>query len=139
MLSQRVLRPIALFAAIELFIVGGIGAWLAVRLQFPYAYLTPLSLLVYGAAGFYGCRAGAAGWMGGGIVAFLDAVSWAAFRCRPPADGTPSVGRSEGGDRGVCGGAGGSVRLDRRTVVAARICSSQRRRCLTSAWSRRGV
>src|SRR5690349_24865320 len=79
MLSQRVLRPIALFAAIELFIVGGIGAWLAVRLQFPYAYLTPLSLLVYGAAGFYGCRAGAAGWMGGGLVAVLDGVCWVAL------------------------------------------------------------
>jgi|SRR5690348_13252971 len=123
MLSQRVLRPIALFAAIELFIVGGIGAWLAVRLQFPYAYLTPLSLLVYGAAGFYGCRAGAAGWMGGGIVAFLDAVSWAAFGGVGPQPTEPQASVAAKvvtvafavGLGAVCGWIGG--RLSRRGSV----------------------
>jgi len=70
---------IAFFAAVELLGVGGLGAWLALMLHFPYAALTPLALLVYTAAGFYGCRAGTSGWIAGGIVAFLDAGAWAVF------------------------------------------------------------
>jgi len=79
MLTKRSLVPIAIFAALELLVVGGLGAWLAVRLNFPYAYLTPVAFLIYGAAGFYGCRAGAAGWISGAIVAIIDAGTWATF------------------------------------------------------------
>jgi hypothetical protein len=78
-LPRRALGPIALFTALEVLVVGGLGAWLAVRLNFPYAWLTPLALVVYGAAGFYGCRAGAAGWLSGALVALFDAGTWAAF------------------------------------------------------------
>jgi len=79
MLTKRSLLPIAALTVVSLLVVGGFGAWLAVRFSFPYAYLTPVSALVYGAAGFYGCRAGAAGWISGAIVAFIDAGTWAAF------------------------------------------------------------
>jgi Na+/proline symporter len=77
--TPAAISPIALFAVVELVGVGGIGAWLAVKLHFPYTALTPVSFLVYGAAGFYACRAGAAGWIAGAIVGFLDAVTWATF------------------------------------------------------------
>jgi len=79
MLTKRSLVPIGLFTALELIAVGGLGAWLAVRLNFPYVYLTPVAFLIYGAAGFYGSRAGAAGWICGAIAATIDAGTWAAF------------------------------------------------------------
>jgi hypothetical protein len=69
----------AVFVAIELLIVGGLGALAAVRLGFPYAALTPVSLLVYGFAGYFAGRAGGSGAVAGGVVAFLDAAAWAAF------------------------------------------------------------
>jgi len=51
-MSSAVLKVIAIFAAIELLVVGGLGALAATRLGFPYAALTPISFLVYGLAGF---------------------------------------------------------------------------------------
>lgn len=70
---------ILVFSLIELVGVGGLGAWLAVQLHFPYAMLTPVAFLVYGAAGFHACHAGTDGWIAGAAVAILDAGSWAAF------------------------------------------------------------
>jgi len=79
MITRASLKPIALFAAIELVIVGGLGAWVAAKGAFPYVLLTPVALAVYGGAGFYARRAGAAGWLGGAIVGLLDAGAWATF------------------------------------------------------------
>ena len=72
-------KVVAIFAAVELFGVGGLGALAATRLGFPYAALTPVSSLVYGMAGYFAVRAGASGAIAGGVVAFLDAACWAAF------------------------------------------------------------
>ncbi len=47
-MSGVVLKTIAIFAAIELLVVGGLGALAAIRLGFPYVALTPISLAVYG-------------------------------------------------------------------------------------------
>jgi Na+/proline symporter len=76
---------------VELVGVGGLGAWLALKLHFPYTALTPFSLLVYGAAGFYACRAGAAGWIAGAIVGVLDAVTWATFGGIGPQPADPTA------------------------------------------------
>jgi hypothetical protein len=79
MLDAGVLKVIGIFAAIELFVIGGLGAVAAARLGFPYAALTPVSSLIYGFAGYFAVRAGGSGAMAGGVVAFLDSVTWAAF------------------------------------------------------------
>ena len=81
----------AIFAAIELLVVGGLGALAAVRLGFPYAALTPVSSLVYGFAGYFAARAGGSGAVAGGVVAFLDAASWAAFDGFGPQPVPPEV------------------------------------------------
>jgi len=79
MLGAGVLKVIAIFAAIELFVIGGLGALAAARLGFPYAALTPVSSLIYGFTGYFAVRAGGSGAMAGGVVAFVDSVAWAAF------------------------------------------------------------
>jgi hypothetical protein len=79
MLGVGVLKVIATFAAIELFLIGGLGALAAVRLGFPYAALSPVSSLIYGFAGYFAVRAGGSGAMAGVVVACLDSVTWAAF------------------------------------------------------------
>jgi len=91
MMTRASLRPIALFAAVELVIVGGLGAWLAAKVRFPYVLLTPVSLAVCGAAGFYARRTGAAGWLAGAFVALLDAAAWAAFGGVGPQPIDPSI------------------------------------------------
>jgi hypothetical protein len=75
MITRASLLPIAIFAAVELFVVGGLGAWLAVQLDFPYPLLTPISCLIYGATGFFVARTRTAGWLAGAIVALLDATA----------------------------------------------------------------
>ncbi|HZF04812.1 MAG TPA: hypothetical protein VE932_10840 [Patescibacteria group bacterium] len=91
MITRASLRPIALFAAVELVIVGGLGVWVAAKVGFPYVLLTPVSLAVCGAAGFYARRVGAAGWLAGAIVALLDAGAWAAFGGVGPQPIDPSI------------------------------------------------
>ena len=78
-ITRAGLTAILVFSLIELVGVGGLGAWLAVQVDFSYVLLTPVAFLVYGAAGFFACRAGTDGWIAGMIVAVLDAASWAAF------------------------------------------------------------
>ena len=78
-MSSAVLKVIAIFAAIELLVVGGLGALAATRLGFPYAALTPVSFLVYGLAGFFAAKASGSGVVAGGAVALLDSVAWASF------------------------------------------------------------
>jgi hypothetical protein len=63
----------AIFAAVELFFVGGLGALATVRLGIPYAALTPVSSPVDGLAGT-SQFAGGSGAIAGGVVAFLDAA-----------------------------------------------------------------
>src|SRR6059036_3460303 len=123
MITRASVALIALFASIELLVVGGLGAWLAAEIGFPYVALTPISLVVYGAAGFYACRAGAAGWPAGAIVSLLDASAWAAFGGVGPQPTDPSA--SLGAKLGtvvfvavlgaVCGLVGG--RLSRRQAA----------------------
>jgi len=78
-MSSAVAKVIAIFAAIELLVVGGLGALAAARLGFPYVVLTPVSFLVYGLAGFFAAKAGGSGVLSGGAVALLDSVAWATF------------------------------------------------------------
>ena len=78
-MSSALARVIGIFAAIELFVVGGLGALAARRFGFPYAALTPVSFLVYGLAGFFAAKAGGSGSVAGGAVALLDSVAWATF------------------------------------------------------------
>jgi hypothetical protein len=78
-MSAAVLKVIAIFAAIELLVVGGLGALAAARFAFPYIALTPISFLVYGLAGFFAARVGGSGALAGAAVAFLDSVAWASF------------------------------------------------------------
>jgi hypothetical protein len=78
-MSSAVLKVIAIFAAIELLVVGGLGALAAARLGFPYVALTPISFLVYGLAGFFAAKAGGSGLVAGAAVALLDSVAWATF------------------------------------------------------------
>jgi hypothetical protein len=124
-ITRASLRPIALFAAIELAIVGGLGAWLATSVGFSYVLLTPVSVAVYGAAGFYTRRVGGAGWLAGAIVALLDAGAWATFGGvgPQPIEASTSMAARLGtivfvtGLGAVCGLIGG--RLGRRRVAGA--------------------
>ena len=77
MLNRRMIGIVLVFAAIELLIVGGLGAWAAVELGFPYVALTPVSLAVYGLAGFYAVKAAGSGALAGGLVGLADSATWA--------------------------------------------------------------
>jgi hypothetical protein len=79
MLASAALKIVAIFAAIELFLVGGLGALAAQRLGFAYVALTPVAFAVYGAAGFFVARVGGSAWLAGALIGFLDATSWALF------------------------------------------------------------
>jgi hypothetical protein len=78
-MSGAVLKVIAIFAVIELLVVGGLGALAASRLGFPYAALSPFAFAVYGLAGYFARRVGGSGAFAGATVALLDSVAWATF------------------------------------------------------------
>jgi hypothetical protein len=90
-MSGAVLKVVAIFAAVELLIVGGLGALAADRLGFPYVALTPISFLVYGLAGFFAARVGGSGAMAGAAVALLDSVVWASFGGFGPQPAVPDM------------------------------------------------
>ena len=90
-MSSAVAKVIAIFAAIELLGVGGLGALAAARLGFPYVALTPVSFLVYGLAGFFAAKAGGSGAIAGGAVALLDSVTWAVFGGFGPQPTIPAI------------------------------------------------
>ena len=75
----RTLKVIALFAAVEIVIVGGLGASASQRFDFPYMYLIGVAYFIYGLAGYFAARAGAAGWLAGALVGLLDSSTWALF------------------------------------------------------------
>lgn len=85
-------RVTALFALIELFGVGGVGALAASRYGFNYALLSPVSVLVFGLAGFFSVRAQGSGPLAAGIVACLDSLAWAAFDGVGPQPTDPNTG-----------------------------------------------
>jgi hypothetical protein len=129
MFTRASLLPTAFFAAVALFIVGGLGAWLAVQLVFPYSLLTPISCLIYGAAGFFAARTRAAGWIAGAIVALLDATAWAAFGGIGPQPVYPDMSlASKLATVAIvsilgagCGWIG--ARIFRRRIAKAKVCS----------------
>jgi hypothetical protein len=90
-MSSAVSKVIAIFTAIELFVVGGLGALAAVRLGFPYVALTPVSFLVYGVAGLFAAKVGGSGALAGGAVALLDSVAWATFAGFGPQPTVPAM------------------------------------------------
>lgn len=85
-------RITLVFVLVELIGVGGLGAWAASRLGFDYAWLSPLSFLIYLLAGLFTARAGGSGAIAAGIVAFLDSLTWAAFGGLGPQPTIPSAG-----------------------------------------------
>ena len=84
-------RVTAAFVVVALIGVGGVGAWASVRLDFNYALLTPVSFVVYAAAGFFAARAQGSGALAAGIVALLDSGSWATFGGVGPQPTTPTA------------------------------------------------
>lgn len=91
-MSRQPWRVILLFAAIEVFGVGGLGAWAAQRFGFNYASLSPVAWLIAGAAGFSARRAGGSGLVAGATVGLLDATAWAAFGGVGPQPVVPEAG-----------------------------------------------
>jgi threonine/homoserine/homoserine lactone efflux protein len=77
--NARALKVIVLFAAVEILIVGGLGASASQHFDFPYVYLSGVAYLVYCLAGYFAARAGAAGWLAGALVGLLDSATWALF------------------------------------------------------------
>jgi len=77
--NAAALKIIILFAFIELGLVGGLGAFLAARLRFSYARLTPVAYLVYGGAGYCAARAGGSALLAGAVIGLLDSAAWALF------------------------------------------------------------
>ena len=77
--NVRALKVIVLFSALEILIVGGLGASASRHFDFPYVYLSGVAYLVYCLAGYFAARAGAAGWLAGALVGLLDSGTWALF------------------------------------------------------------
>jgi hypothetical protein len=90
-MNSAVLKVIAIFAAVELLVVGGLGAVAAARFGFPYVVLTPVSFLVYGLAGFFAAKVGGSGALAGGAVALLDSITWASFGGFGPQPTIPDI------------------------------------------------
>jgi hypothetical protein len=90
-MTGGVLKVIAIFAAVELFVVGGLGALAATRLGFPYVALTPISFIVYGLAGYFAVKANGSAALAGGAVALLDSVAWATFGGFGPQPAVPDM------------------------------------------------
>lgn len=90
-MNTALLKVVAIFAAVELLIVGGLGSLAATRLGFSYAALTPVSFIVYGLAGYFAGKVGGSGAMAGGAVALLDSVSWATFGGFGPQPTVPNM------------------------------------------------
>jgi hypothetical protein len=78
-MNAAALKIVALFVAVELALVGGIGAILAKRLRFSYARLTPVAYLVYGGAGYCAARVGGSALLAGAVVGLADSATWALF------------------------------------------------------------
>ena len=79
------------FSALELLGVGGLGAIAAKRFGFNYGLLTPLALLIKGAAGYFGSRTGVPGAAFGALVGLLDASAWATFGGVGPQPRNPAL------------------------------------------------
>ncbi|HEX5819030.1 MAG TPA: DUF805 domain-containing protein [Gemmatimonadales bacterium] len=66
---------IAAFAALEVLLVGALGSWIAERLGFNFGWLTPVSGLIYGAAGFASARAAGSPALAGAAMAVVSVTS----------------------------------------------------------------
>jgi uncharacterized membrane protein YhaH (DUF805 family) len=73
-LSGQPWMMISAFAALEVLLVGVVGFRIAQRLGFHVLWLTPVSGLLYAAAGFASARAAGSSAMAGVIMAMADAV-----------------------------------------------------------------
>jgi hypothetical protein len=62
-LSQQPWTIIAAFSVLEVCLVTVVGSWIAQRLGFAFAWMTPIAGLVYGAAGFASAAGGHGWWM----------------------------------------------------------------------------
>jgi hypothetical protein len=79
MVSPAAWKVVLLLSGFELFVVGGLGAWLAARLRITYLALLPVTLVVYLAAGYFTAQTGDPGGAAGAVVAFLEFSAWALF------------------------------------------------------------
>ena len=77
--NARALKVIVLFAAVEILIVGGIGASASRHFGFAYVHLSGVAFLVYCLAGYFGTQAGAKGWLAGALVGLADSGTWPLF------------------------------------------------------------
>jgi hypothetical protein len=91
-MRQQPWKLIALFVALEVIVLGGLGAWAAQQFGFDYKLLSPLVYIIQAAAGFFVTRAGGSGLLAGALPGFLDATSWAAFGGIGPQPTLPGAG-----------------------------------------------
>lgn len=79
LLPRSALYIIALFVVFELVVVSWLGSIAMHRFGLSEAMLTPVSLLVYGGAGFMARRRGGSGALAGAMVTTADTVTWVIF------------------------------------------------------------
>ena len=80
------------FVALEVIVLGGLGAWAAQQFGVDDKLLSPLVYIIQGAAGFFVTRAGGSGVLAGALPGFLDATTWAAFGGIGPQPTLPGAG-----------------------------------------------
>ena len=73
-LARQPWKIIAIFVALEVFGVSGLGAWASNHFAFHFSSFTPLAGLMCGGAGYFAARAAGAPALAGASVAAVDVV-----------------------------------------------------------------